>query len=221
MGECVLTKPRVLRYKDLDRDFKVNDHGFWDRVEDGAWETAAIEKLLGIVKDTDIIFDVGAWIGVYTLLLSHLAKSVVAFEPCPFSRQILIENLALNDIHNVAVESHALSDQESEEKIYYYNPTKLDNMLASSMLNMVDRGESRSGLSIATTTIDAYCERNQIRPDGIKIDVEGYEAKVLRGCKVNCWKLVELHGSFAESPQVEGELVDGDWDRGHLFVEAA
>jgi len=208
-----------MRYAGLDRDFKVNKHPFWQRVEDGLWESSVIEKLFSIVKPTDIIFDVGAWIGVYTLPLSYLAEKVVAFEPCPLSRRILIDNLAMNDITNVVVESYALSDKETEEKIYYYNPTGLDEILASSMWNMVNRGEKKEGISIPTTTIDDYCGINRIKPDGIKIDVEGYEDKVLAGCTQNCWKIIELHSDFVGYPKVEGELLDGDWYRGHLFIK--
>ena len=204
-----------MRYRGVGKDFRVRKHPFWERVEAGVWESAVYERLLATVRPTDTIFDVGAWIGVYTLLLSHLAERVIAFEPCPFSRNILIDNLRLNGITNVTVESYALSDSESMEKIYYYNPSGLDDVLASSMLNMVHRGEYGDGLPIPTTTIDAYCGRKDITPNGMKIDVEGYEDKVLKGCHIDCWKIVELHG-FAGS-KLEGEFID---DR-HIFVEAA
>ena len=208
-----------MRYKALDGEFKVNEHPFWKAVEDGEWELAVIEKLIRTVRPTDVIFDVGAWIGPYTLLLSKLARSVVAFEPCPSSRQILEENLRLNGITNVTVEPLALSDVEGVETIYYYNPTHLDDILAASMLNMVDRGDKGVGLSLPVTTIDAYCERHGIKPNGIKIDVEGYESKVLRGCHQDCWVLVETHGAFAESLNIKGTFIDGNWNHGHLFAE--
>lgn len=209
-----------MRFQVLDRDFRTNEHPFWQRVEHGEWESAVIDKLAAVVRSTDIIFDVGAWIGPYSLLLSCLAKEVVSFEPCPFSRQILAHNLTMNGITNVVVEPYALSDREGEEYIYYYNPTGQDDILAASMLNMVDRGEAGAGLSILTTTIDRYCRKHNVTPDGIKIDVEGYESKVLAGCTQSCWKIIELHGAFADVPKVEGELIDGNWNRGHLFVEA-
>ena len=196
--------------------FEVNEHPFWQHAQDG-WESAVSEKLINTVRPTDVIFDVGAWIGPYTLLLSKLARSVVAFEPCPTSRKILEENLERNGVTNVTVVGLALSDNEGRETIYYYNPYKQDDILASSMLNMVDRGGTGKGLSIPTTTIDAYCERTGVKPDGIKIDVEGYESKVLKGCHQDCWKIVETHG-FARS-DIEGEFIDGDWEQGHLFVE--
>lgn len=208
-----------MKYSILGNEFQVNEHPFWRAVEAGLWESVVIGKLSAIVRPTDVIFDVGAWIGVYTLLLSKLAGRVVAFEPCPSSRQILADNLQMNGITNVTVEPIALSDKEALEQIYYYNPRGLDDILVASMLNMVDRGKQGVGLSIPTTTIDAYCERNQVKPNGIKIDVEGYESKVLAGCHVDCWAIVELHGSFAERPKVEGEFLDGDWNGGHLFVE--
>jgi len=210
-----------LKYPILNKEFEVNDHPFWQKVENGQWELPVIEKLIDIVKPTDIIFDVGAWIGVYTLLLSHLAKQVVAFEPSQESREILIANLESNDIDNVMVESLALSDRESIETLYSYQPKELDRILGASMMNMIHRDGVGKAIPVQTTTIDRYCELSGIYPSGIKIDVEGYESKVLAGCNQNCWKLIELHGRFAEVPKVEGIFIDGDWNYGHLFVPAS
>lgn len=210
----------IVRYKGLDKEFIVNEHPFWKIVENGQWELPVIEKLIEIVKPTDTIFDVGAWIGVYTLLLSHLAKTVVAFEPCQKSREMLVSNLLANDINNVIVEPFALSDQESSGKLYRYNPNGIDEVLGASMMNMIDRGHQGESIPVLATTIDIYCEEHNIKPDGIKVDVEGYESKVLAGCSQECWKLIELHGQFAERPNIEGEFIDGDWNYGHLFVPA-
>ena len=49
------------------------------------------------------------------------------------------------------------------------------------MYNMVDRRGKGLGTPVPVTTIDAYCEKNNIKPNGIKIDVEGYEMEVLKG----------------------------------------
>ena len=210
----------VMRYRGLDKEFKVNDHPFWTLVENERWEPRVITKLMSIVNPNDTIFDVGAWIGAYTLLLSQLAKTVVAFEPTQASRDILISNLKLNNIDNVIVEPYAVSDQRAIELIYPYNVGGFDEVLAASMANMIDREKWGEPTPVLTTTIDYYCEGGHIKPDGIKIDVEGYEGKVLAGCTQSCWKIIELHGKFAEVPEVQGDFIDGDRNYGHLFVSA-
>lgn len=207
-----------MKYPGIDKEFEVNAHPFWQIVESGQWELPVIEKLLEVVKSTDTIFDVGAWIGAYTLLLSYLAERVIAFEPYTPSRQILWNNLLLNRVNNVMVMPVALSDKSSVARLHFYNPAGIDDVLSSSMMNMVSRGSVAASVPVPTTTIDQFCETSGISPNGIKVDVEGYEDKVMKGCSRDCWKLIELHGKFADRPNVSGIFIDGDWNYGHIFI---
>lgn len=70
----------------------------------------------------------------------------------------------------------------------------------SSLVRRELRKSSRE-IVVKTTTIDEFCEENGIRPDGIKIDVEGAEGLVIEGCqsvikKYSPWVLLEFHGYF-------------------------
>lgn len=54
---------------------------------------------------------------------------------------------------------------------------------------------------VETITLDNYCRDNEISPDGIKIDVEGAENRVIAGCKEvlakhSPWILLEIHGKW-------------------------
>jgi len=66
-------------------------------------ETQFVRKCL---DEGDIVFDVGANIGWYTLLAASLVKNtgkVFAFEPLPESRRRLNENCLLNKLENVEI----------------------------------------------------------------------------------------------------------------------
>ena len=55
--------------------------------------------------------------------------------------------------------------------------------------------------SIELTTIDEYCKNHNIKPSGIKVDVEGAEMLVIEGgmetiTKYSPWVLLEFHGLY-------------------------
>src|SRR4051794_35401716 len=72
------------------------------------WEMAFIEAYL---RDGDVAVDVGANVGVYTLLMARCVGSkglVIACEPDPINVRRLQRNLALNQLTNVRVEPVAV-----------------------------------------------------------------------------------------------------------------
>ena len=65
-----------------------------------------IHELVRELKAGDVFFDLGAYVGPYTLLASRLVGEggrVVAFEPDPATRDLLDRNLAANGASNVTV----------------------------------------------------------------------------------------------------------------------
>jgi len=62
---------------------------FWKALETGNWEYENIKYITENVKQGDIVLDVGAWIGPYTLLFSALKAITCAFEPDPDARHLL------------------------------------------------------------------------------------------------------------------------------------
>ena len=68
-----------------------------------AYEPAITKRFLNTLKEGDVVFDVGAWIGYHTLLAARKAKTVVAIEPDATNRQRLKMNLDLNGFSNVMV----------------------------------------------------------------------------------------------------------------------
>ncbi len=145
---------------------------FWLGEHD-RWDTYHIKKLL---PKGAVVCDVGANFGYYSLVLAAFLKGngrLFAFEPNPTTRIRLERNIALNDLGDViAVIPYALSDEPGT-------------------LRMTSIGASNTGgayicrageTEIEVTTLDSICARQQLtRLDFVKIDVEGFEARVLRG----------------------------------------
>ncbi|HYZ49523.1 MAG TPA: hypothetical protein VE593_01445, partial [Nitrososphaeraceae archaeon] len=60
-----------------------------------AYEPTVTQKFLAIMKEGDVIFTVGAWIGYYVLLAAGKANHIVAIEPDEKNCQRIRRNVEL------------------------------------------------------------------------------------------------------------------------------
>lgn len=75
------------------------------------YETTVVEALLRSVKPGDVIWDIGANVGLYTLMLAKAvgpAGHVYAFEPAPDSAESIREHARMNGVQNFEVLQLAL-----------------------------------------------------------------------------------------------------------------
>lgn len=144
----------------------------------GDWEHWDTLYWRRTIKPGWTVVDVGANIGYHALLASRLVGPqgrVFAFEPTPSTYQALLENLALNDAHNVIARQIALCDFcgsvsviEQEEAGY----------------NHIGMGSEPGHHQVPSLTLDRFVDEQKIeRIDMIKADIEGAEAKFLQGAR--------------------------------------
>lgn len=132
------------------------------------------------INEGDIVIDIGANIGYYTLLFARLVGNtgkVYSFEPDPRNCLLLEKNIQINDYNNIVLEKKAISDK-TEKSILYVT----DDNAGSTM----HKGNSttKNEIDIDAITLDDYFKANSIAPDFIKIDIEGYELNALKGMKM-------------------------------------
>ncbi len=188
-----------VEYPPTGTRYKVLESYFWERFSQGLWETDCMEYLAKAVKPGATILDVGAWIGPYTLLFSALAGKtgrIYSFEPDAAARYTLQKNVRKNRLENVTVEPRALSDKTGRTKLYYSSGR---GSSGSSVIRKTDKKSPSS--YVETITVDDFCRERGIKPDGIKIDVEGAEGMVVAGAKEviredRPWVMLEFHGQF-------------------------
>ena len=153
-------------------------------------EQAGMFRFL-IRDERPVIFDVGANIGIVSLLSSRIhGAAVYAFEPARVAFSCLRRNIEQNHLSNVRAINMGLSDREGE---LFIGPPSADQHpryrrrnLKTGLLSVHADPESdaarRWGEMARFTTLDAFCARNGIeRIHYLKIDVEGHENKVLEG----------------------------------------
>ncbi len=136
------------------------DHGCWL----GTYERVKQRILSEQLRPGMVFYDVGANVGIYSLLAWHRGCRVFAFEPEPRNFAALSDHIRLNHA-DVTARQLALSDYCGEGHFAGGNSTgRL----------------STDGCVVQVATADSL---DTPAPDVLKIDVEGAEFSVLRGCE--------------------------------------
>ncbi len=149
---------------------------------------ALFERILDAI-DRPQVLDLGAYIGYYTVLASkHLGARgrVWAIESNPSHIETLRQIVQLNHLENVEPVHAALSDKRESLR---------------SVNEEVSTDTTGSGVIVQAETCDALCQRLGITPNVAKMDVHGFEGKVLGGMREVLngplqYLLLELHPNF-------------------------
>jgi len=173
-----------------------------------SFEYSSFELFSTLLNPGNIILDVGANSGVYSIFYSKLVGDkgrVYAFEPDTSNYSLLQKNLRLNNCNNVLVYNFALSNKESAVEMISYNPEnsnlKLQGDSFKYMKEISDKSETASGIK-ACKLDDLEEIKNISKIDFFKIDVEGAEFLVLQGSLNTIQKhrpviIFELSGEWA------------------------
>ena len=144
-----------------------------------SWNPEEYEAFRRIVRPGFTVLDVGANVGAYTVLFAQWAGPagrVIAFEPAPASIAGLRRQLQLNGLAGrVDVVEAAVAGTVGTASF------ESDGASGANALGAGAGGAHT--ITVTTTTIDAFCAERGLRPDVIKIDVEGAELDVLRGAR--------------------------------------
>lgn len=126
------------------------------------------------------VFDVGAHIGLVSLPASSRMASrgvIYSFEPSPGNVKYLTYHLKKNKISNVEVVRKLVHASESDSSSIFLASEDSD-------MNSIAPGQLQTSYSlqeVPAISIDSFCSENELRPELIKIDVEGAEISVLEG----------------------------------------
>jgi FkbM family methyltransferase len=132
------------------------------------------------VKGGDVVYDIGAHVGFFTMLLSRHAGDggrVVAFEPIAENVERLHAAIDANEAANVEVRGVAISDRAGEERLALYGSSLEGELAGDGPLHPACVGT----IDVRTVTLDDVLSGGAPVPTLLKIDVEGAEGRVLRG----------------------------------------
>lgn len=142
----------------------------------GNYELKKVCEFEKNIKKGDVVFDIGAQSGFYTLLAAELTGKdgrVFSFEPFPKNIFYLKKNLEINNCKNVDVIEMAVSDKNG-----IINFKEGED-------NFTGRISDEGGLRVKAAAIDTLMADGKLSPPNLmKIDVEGAELSVLQGARL-------------------------------------
>ena len=168
---------------DLNKPYLIHGHQmFLDQKDSlglsvtGTYEPNELEVVKQEVHEGDIVLDIGANIGYYTLMFAKLVGEqgqVFAFEPEPENFALLQQNVEINGYHNIVLVQKAISNQNGTIQLYLCD----DNQ---GMHRIYDSVCCNSSIAIESIRADDYFQASQ-QIDFIKMDIEGAEYAALQG----------------------------------------
>lgn len=205
--------------------------------------------ILGNLEEEDIVFDVGAHFGYYSLLSAWLvgdSGKVVSFEPTPRTFDILSFNTTKKN--NILVCKKALWRESGFAELSDFGADSSSFNTIMPLAKYPDktviegnRGNTKN-IKVRTTTLDKFCTDNKITPNFIKLDAEGAELDILKGAhntlstkpllSVELWggedgesnssEIIKLLGNYGYSPYVfyDGVLSPLVFDSHKKFINA-
>lgn len=166
--------------------------------------------LLHFLRPEDLFIDIGANVGVYTILASGEKKAKsISIEPIPVTFNHLTDNLSINQIQDKVT---ALNIGLDSKKGILKFTKSLDTV------NHVAAEDEKETIDVEVSTLDTITSDKN--PTLLKIDVEGFETEVLNGANETLNKkelkaiIIELNGSGERYGYDENKIYNQLTDHG-------
>jgi FkbM family methyltransferase len=177
--------------------------------------------------DDLVVFDIGGFEGLMTLFFARVARTVVTYEPNPRNHQRLQVNVELNRLQNVIVRNCAVGETAGLLRLTYDRRMPGAGSADSRIVEqMGGDGPGATTVEVPVVSIDEDTRGAALpNPDFVKIDVEGFELKVLKGMQEVLQRsqplvYMEMHGAdegdkIAKTSAIIAFMNDAGYD--HIF----
>jgi FkbM family methyltransferase len=199
------------------------------------WEPELYRRFKEALRPGMVVVDVGASFGLYSVAAARAvgrSGRVYAFEPARATASALRRHLRWNGVADRVEVIEAAAAEDEAGRTFWEQETSF----VASLDESVARQEERRYASpprprrVPTATLDDFVRSRAVEPDAIKVDVEGGEARVLRGARAILERrrtllFLEVHSGFpVEGDDPEAVLVElraAGWECEQVGAEAA
>jgi FkbM family methyltransferase len=158
----------------------LNPHEYIEKIifKEGFYESEITNELLACLQPGDTFWDIGANIGIHSIAVKKNLPGVkvCSFEPNPKTLGRLCDNVKLNGL-DIKVCSFALFETIGSMTLHL-----VEGNSGMATLTPWHETEFHSTVQCLTTTGDALLAEGFDVPMAIKLDTEGSELNVLKGC---------------------------------------
>lgn len=177
----------------------------FDLFFEGIYEEELVSYIVKTLPENGVFIDVGANIGAISIMVALRRPDVTihAFEASPRIFDFLDRNIRQNGLKNIHPVNLAIHSEDNKELSFFAPEEKFGKGSFSNVFNCIPE-------LVKTTRLDSYFEQHRLKPDLIKVDVEGFEAMVF-----------ESMGSFLQfdlRPIIAFEFVDWAEKNSNLFL---
>jgi FkbM family methyltransferase len=146
-------------------------------------EQPILEEMLSELRPSDVFYDIGANVGLYSCLAADvIGPKVVAFEPHPKNADRLARNAAINEFE-IAVHRIALADSSGSTQMKLSPGFDIDKPGSAGHTLLTEYYDEESDtVTVRKERGDEFVHNQEMAaPTVLKIDTEGTEMDVLKG----------------------------------------
>lgn len=177
---------------------------YWHGV--GDYEPETLPVAVALARDSEVILDVGAHVGVYTIITARAnpEAQVFAFEPMAAIFERLVANVTVNRLSRVVCVAAAAGDFVGQLPLFSPAADAYETVSSSVPRHRLAHRKSPFRCDLTPSlTLDRFVELAEIdRVDLVKIDVEQAELQVLVGME----RLIAAH-----RPHIVCEVFPAEW----------
>ena len=158
-SNLVISLGRIIRSLSKSNFVEIEGRKMFTHGNDGlalsifkVYEPAQTKIVKQYVHEGDVVIDIGAHVGYYTLLMAQLVGKkgkVFSFEPDPLNFQLLKKSVEINRFDNVILVQKAVSNTTEKIKLFVGNNDRAINRIYDAKL-----GDAKESIEVESITLD-------------------------------------------------------------------